>query len=491
MGTFFRPEDLQQMQQDPRFDDSNYITWAKAVRDLPREHGFENLLVEGNIPSDLNGTLYLNGPGLFSHFGSPYKYWPDGDGAITSVKISDGYAQGACKILETKELKEERQKNQPVYGSVGTAPARWIDRVTQKYKNPANINVLNWNDRLFALYESGLPTEFDGETLEVIGDTDFNGLLPSRFAAHPHYSPYRKATYNFGIEYGVVTTLNLYELKDNGQTRKLVSIPTSWPPLIHDFIVTPNFLVFFIPPMTVKTATLLMGVGSVMDNVIWKENYGTEILVVPIDNPKKYTRFTTDAFFQWHFANAYELSDSQIAVDYVRYKKFFMVGKIDVENQKWEGDNGARGYYYRSIIDLKTKKLINEQRYDKKVELPKIVSGYEGIKHTNTFLGGFSTKTLMDEGAVDKIIRLNVEKGVVEDEFSLGVNVTFTEPNFVPSRFGRTKEEGYLLSLCYDAELDKSFLVVLDAQNLSFGYLAKIWFDHHIPPTFHGTWVNK
>jgi carotenoid cleavage dioxygenase-like enzyme len=38
-------------------------------RDLPREHGFVPLAVEGTMPPDLTGTLYRNGPGIFELFG--------------------------------------------------------------------------------------------------------------------------------------------------------------------------------------------------------------------------------------------------------------------------------------------------------------------------------------------------------------------------------------------------------------------------------------
>src|SRR6516162_11848368 len=55
--------------------------WRRAFRDLPREHGFEPLRVEGRLPEGLRGTLYRTGPSLFSTFGRRYGHWFDGDGA--------------------------------------------------------------------------------------------------------------------------------------------------------------------------------------------------------------------------------------------------------------------------------------------------------------------------------------------------------------------------------------------------------------------------
>lgn len=54
------------------------LGWMGSLRDLPREHGFEPLRVEGTLPAELSGTLYRAGPSLFSSFGKPYGHLFDG-----------------------------------------------------------------------------------------------------------------------------------------------------------------------------------------------------------------------------------------------------------------------------------------------------------------------------------------------------------------------------------------------------------------------------
>jgi all-trans-8'-apo-beta-carotenal 15,15'-oxygenase len=51
--------------------DLTNLLWT---RDLPREHGFEPLVVEGALPTTLRGTLYRNGPGQFGQFGKRYTH---------------------------------------------------------------------------------------------------------------------------------------------------------------------------------------------------------------------------------------------------------------------------------------------------------------------------------------------------------------------------------------------------------------------------------
>ena len=66
------------------------------TEDLPREHAFERLEVQGTLPAELRGTLYRNGPGQFGQRGVRYSHPFEADGAITAVRIEDGRAFGAC-----------------------------------------------------------------------------------------------------------------------------------------------------------------------------------------------------------------------------------------------------------------------------------------------------------------------------------------------------------------------------------------------------------
>jgi all-trans-8'-apo-beta-carotenal 15,15'-oxygenase len=64
-----------------------------------------------------------------------------------------------------------------------------------------------------------------------------------------------------------------------------------------------------------------------------------------------------------------------------------------------------------------------------------------------------------------------------------------TEPLFV-ARPGATREDdGWLLSLSHDGPTNRAFVAVYDAARLPDGPIARAWFDHHIPITFHGTFA--
>src|SRR5450631_375057 len=92
------------------------LGWMGPLRDLPREHGFEQLRVEGTLPAELRGTLYRTGRSLFSRFGKPYGHLFDGDGAVTAIQFANGRALGAAKLVQTKGLVRERRAGRPLYG---------------------------------------------------------------------------------------------------------------------------------------------------------------------------------------------------------------------------------------------------------------------------------------------------------------------------------------------------------------------------------------
>jgi len=60
---------------------------------------------------------------------------------------------------------------------------------------------------------------------------------------------------------------------------------------------------------------------------------------------------------------------------------------------------------------------------------------------------------------------------------------------FVRRPDGRDESDGWLLVLVYDGMADKSCVAVLDARDPARGALARAWFDHHVPFTFHGNFA--
>ena len=74
----------------------------------------EDLDVVGEIPRELNGTFYRNGPNPAYEPAGRY-HWFDGDGMIHAITLRDGRASYRNRWVWGEGLKEERKAGQALY----------------------------------------------------------------------------------------------------------------------------------------------------------------------------------------------------------------------------------------------------------------------------------------------------------------------------------------------------------------------------------------
>lgn len=457
--------------------------YQRGLRDLPREHGFEPLAIEGEMPQDLKGTLYLNGPGLFQMFGRSYNHWFDGDGAMTAVRFGADArgASGAVKLVESRQLKEERAAGRQLYSSGATLAPQWFRRLGVRTKNVANTKPLHWNERLFALYEAALPTEMDAETLATIGETDEHGTIKGFFCAHYHEVPSRRAYYNFSVQRGRKNTLHIYELPMGGAMRCIGSLPLpKASAMLHDFIVTKNHLVFFVPPVAFNLVPMLLGIKAPLQAMQWRGQEGTTVIIVPIDAPHNYKTFQVEPFFQYHFMNAYE-HGGDIVVDFIRVIDFETAFKSHNTEERGEKAT-AQGRLCRAVVQPAKGKITIEQRWTQACEFPQVAPSVQATEHRF----GYVLAAAEDQPQT-AIAKVNLVSGEVTST-GLGDNRFPAEATFVPRANSTREDDGYLLSLAYDANTDRSFVAVVDALHPERGTVARSWFNHHIPRPLHAAW---
>ncbi len=448
------------------------------TEDLPREHGFEPLELEGTLPAELRGTLYRNGPGLFGQHGVRYTHPFEGDGACTAIRIENGRAFGASKIADTAGLREERRAGKILYGLSAPWPRRVANMMRGKQKNTANTNVMMWQGRLFALMEGAIPTELDPIDLATRGESRLDGTIVSLFSAHPHRVASRRAIYNFGLEYGRHSRIHMYELPDIGPAKHLGAVELSGAPMLHDFIATDTHLVFILSPVRVDVPRMMLQIGGFQDLFKWKPELGTEVICVPIDRPSEVVRFTTDAFYQWHFTNAFTRG-RQLVVDYVRYPSFATFYEIGAYSRGGGTRALNESAAHRAVIDLDGKTLRSEPVLQRACEFPTVAPGREGREHGLSYLA-------LD--SVAGIGKLDARTGTLT-EHVLPDTQRITEPLFVPRAGATAEDDGWLVALSHDGPTNRAFLSVYDAARIPEGPIARAWFDHQVPITFHGTFV--
>ncbi len=442
---------------------------------LQTEHGFEAVEVTGDLPPCLqNGTLYRNGVGYFEQFGKPYQHAFEGDGAITALRFHKNKAFVSSQLVQSKGLLTEKKAGKHLGGSAAPWPTRLRANLKGEFKNTANTNIVSIKGQLFALMEGGKPTEINAADLSTLGESDFKGLIPGTFSAHPHYNQARQTQYNFGLTYGKVSEVNLFAFPDEGSPISLGSFPIAAPVMLHDFIVTANHLIFFICPAQVSIFKMLLAVGkSFVDYLKWNPAAGTEIVVIPIDQPSQITRFKTSAFFTTHFGGAYE-EDQKIIVDYIAYDNIdFLYTLGNGSHLTWDNQQDhPHGTLYRAVIDSK-KQIFEAHKRRDYCEFPRILSTESGLKYHSLWM------------QTEKYIEGVLRSGTCRLDQNDQVTEFFAEPGQLCSE--PIPVENSVLVLVFDCQSNKSHILVLDSLNLH--EQARIQLPQAVPLTFHGNWV--
>lgn len=458
-------------------------SYHRGQRNLAHEHGQEPLVVDGRLPADLRGTLYYNGPALFSLYDRPYRHWFDGDGAMTAIRFDQGHASGAVRLVQSRGLAAERAAGRPLFSTGATLAPTWRQRLGMRFKNVANTKPMWWNDRLFALYEAGLPTELDPETLATLDETDLDGAIRTNFCAHFHAVPARGKQYNFSLQRGRRNVLHVVEMGlAGGGVRPLVSVPlpVGSASMLHDFIATENHLVFFVSPVGIRIGPALLGLKAPFELLRWRPELGTTVLVIPLDDPTRYRQFETEAFFQYHFLNAHEEGDA-IHVDFVHVSDFgAAVGQHTVDQR--QASYPTKGRLTRATVRPGSDQLTLRTLWDQPCEFPQVAPGV--VTRAQRFAYVLASR----EGEPQTLLAKHDFHTGQTECVQVGPHQFPSEAVFVPRAAAAVEDDGYLITQVYDASVDRSAAVVYDARDLGKGPLARAWFSHHIPRPLHGTW---
>lgn len=444
------------------------------VTTVTREHAFAPLRVEGALPPWLEGTLYRTGPAVFETFGTRVSHIFEADGGVSAVRFAQGGAEGAFRVVDSEGRKREQAAGKPLYGFALPWWRRMYNALTGKVKNTGNTSVMLHRGRLYTLMEGSVPTEIDRESLATLGESRLDGVVRGTFSAHPHRVPARACAYNFGVRYGRQTFLDVYALPDAAPASHLTAIPLPAPVMLHDFIATERHLVFFVSPLRVSIPRALLQIGGFGELFHYVKEAGTEVIVVPIDAPDGVRRFTVDAFYQWHFANAFESGDA-LVVDFVRYPDARTLWSL-------EGNDLGEGALVRARVGLTKDTLAMEVLDDVSGDFPLVDPRFACTAHDVVFRASSDARGT-------GVSRFDLRAGRATC-FHDDATRHYSEPVFVPRGGDAREGEGVLLSLVLDGRTAQSHVAVLDAEHIEDGPVARAHFDHAIPMTFHGTFAR-
>lgn len=463
---------------------SSKKAWAKAFQKPATEFPLTPLsIIDGEIPASLNGTLYRNGPARFERGGISVGHWFDGDGAILAVHFSggNGSASAVYRYVQTEGFKEEASAGKLLYGNYGmTAPGAVWNQWFKPIKNAANTSVLALPDKLLALWEGDSPHKLDLQNLDTLGKDDLEGLDGGAYSAHPKVDAQTGEIFNFGVSPGLNSTLNIYKSDATGKIIKKAAHQLDGVPLLHDFVLAGEYLIFFISPVRLNLLMPAMGLSCFSDSLEWQPSKGTQIIVCDRDL-NIVSRSETQPWFQWHFSNGYIDDSGAVIVDIASYEDF-QTNQFLKEVPTGETYTASKSKLARVSLNPQTGKVSNiETLFDRQCEFPIVPQQNVGKSSRYTYLSTVKEGTDISKEILNSIARFDHQTDSIT-EAKFGDNVYPSEPIYA---------NGFILTVVYDGNSDSSELWIFDADRLNEEPVCKLSLPSVIPPGFHGTWKDR
>lgn len=438
------------------------------------------LHVKGKIPKELQGVYMRNGPNpAFPPI--TYTYPFDGDGMIHAVYLDEGKANYRNRYVETKSLQIERRAGRAVYGGIMN-PLRLDPNVISlngkliETKNGAFIHIIRHAGRYLAMSESAPAYEMTAQ-LSTLGEYSPNNNQSVELGPHTRFDPMTGEL--FLICYNIKPPyLVCHKIDPQGDLVETVSIDKPYATMMHDFLLTQNYIVFIDCPAVLDAE----GFSTGGDFLSWQPGLGTRVGVLPRHKAKGMIQwFDIDPFFAFHFANAYEI-ENKIIIDYVHH-----------ENLKFATKAKSIGWpkLYKMMVDLNSKKVINQVMAEEAIEFPRINDAHNSLFNKYIYTPAKPSSFFKNRNKVcpyNSLIKYDAITGKKEvHKFSIDDEVD--EAVYAPALNAKSEDDGFIMLFVYNKISDNSRFVVLSAKDFTNEPLAEIELPRRIPHGLHGSWM--
>lgn len=446
------------------------------------------LAVEGELPADLGGAYFRNGPNPV--FQPKNRYHPfDGDGMIHGVYFRDGVASYRNRYVDTLALQGEHRDGRSI--SPGVMGPFDYELSPFGIKDTSNTDVFFYDGDLMSLwYNAGHPYRVDAHKLNTRGYFDLKGRDHRRLSAHSKVDPATGELLFF--DYGNEPPYMTYGVANaRGELQHEVAIDLPGPRLPHDIGVSRNY-------------TILHDLPFFHDMDVLRK-HGYRVLTFHRDMPIRFgiiPRHGAGSEVRWfecepgyilHTSNCWEEGDWLI-MDGCRSTNPMP------DAQPGEGELASMLAYmrleannYRWRFNLRTGEVREGDIDDLNTEFNKTNPLYMGLKsrfayHQRIPLHHEGGYTLRFTG----LVKYDNDSGR-RWQWDYGPGVFGSEAVFAP-RTGATsdspEDDGYVITLVTDSNTWQSHCLVFDATDIEAGPVARVRLPHRVPYGFHATWAR-
>lgn len=458
----------------------------------------------GTVPDDLDGAFVrLGGEWLY-----PPRYPDDAilmpEGYISAFYFGGGRVSYKGRWVRTRRFEANFAAGRQLFGRYRNPythdpSVAFLDDPT--WGSPVNTAPVAHAGRLFALKEDGLPYAIDPATLATQGRWDFHGSWTGQtFTAHPRIDPLSGEMVAISYEASGLATndVRVCTVGRDGRVSHEIRITQPYVSMIHDMAITQKHVI--LPMGGYVTDDEAMRAGK--SHWRWDPSRASHIGIVPRrGRPEDVRWFTGPSRCMMHVLNAHDDGD-KVVLDAPFFDSNFFWWLENVDGSQWDPSR-AVCYLRRLTFDLSSDSdqwheeiLFERPVLDLAVVDPRVTSlpqryGFMPYHDPNVVRPvSYEGDVIPWEVFANACIRYDFETGD-HSVYNPGPGRSLAECVFVPRRGSTREGDGYLIGLANNFDEHCSELVVVDAQRMEVGELARVVLPFRAADQVHGTWVSR
>lgn len=442
-----------------------------------------HLQVTGELPKELCGTLYRNGPNPQFAPRGPY-HWFSGDGMIHAFHIENGNVSYKNRWVRTPKWRFENEEGEGLSGSFGH-PLFTDPRLLKLNSTIANTNIVWHGGKLLALEEAHAPFALDPASLMPLngGYETYGDRLCGPFTAHPKLDPKTGEMVFFGYSAKgrFSKEISVQSVTADGTVTRAEIIDGPFPSMIHDFAVTDSWIVLPVFPLTSSMERAISGKPP----FAWEPDKGTHIAFVPRRGTVADTRWVSaPPCYVFHPMNHFETADGRVVIDVMKYDVAPLFPLPD-GSASTKAPPPAR--LFRWTFDLAGGNAFKEEQLDDRAgEFPRFDERFcmSDYRH-----GWVASENVADPSQKrrDGLTHYDLETGK-STTWNAGPEDRCGEPIFVPRNETSPEGDGWLLSVVWRGAENRSDLAIFEATDIGRGPVALAHLSSRVPAGFHGNW---
>ncbi|XP_033762708.1 carotenoid isomerooxygenase-like [Pecten maximus] len=474
------------------------------------------------IPRWINGILIRNGPAQFEVGNRSVCHMFDGYGKLYSWQFKgNGTVLFSTKFIKSSFYKKSISQNDiSPYLLFGSTEPRFnhLLMLLALWRGMDNMNVNiyrfpsegNKQGSFVTLNDVWDNYEIDPVSLRTIGNLhpevpSTGGINSFIFknvmsTAHPlpeygtpHHFTY---LYSLAIIPGVKHRISLIRIKSTTEREVVAqwSVDPDEVSFMHSFSVTPNYVIFFSPPLFLDIKSFLTS-GSISKSFKWNgARRNMTIYVIEIKSGIIRT-FHVPPVFYLHHINAFETWTKEIVIDVPTYFDASIIFDLKLETLLNRSERNklnphpvlTRYGINLNITQVSVKPFPESVKYPcaTKFDMPIINENYRSRNYCYVY------------GLVSKCDDINYSHFalVKKDLCDNGKDRMWFYPNHYPAEMWfipfpannhskLNEDDGYLLVPVLDGEKNVSYLAIIDAVSMTTSHTADL--PTRVPETFHG-----